>query len=1031
MRTRRTWLFRLGLASLLLLLVLGGLAARSALQRAEHQRLRQAEVGRAPVVGPRRAAPVRLPDAPSAPSCVHGRVLDHGAPVGGMQVSLSAAPFSLSGDCPCPRPAKACGCRDGLAQLASLPRAGLVEAVQSVLSDPSGHFELCGLEGEGLRLIWGEHLDGRLALPPPEQSPFARPGATLELQVVPFLLVNGVVLAEQTPVPHATVLAFTTPPLFVRSFTTDARGRFETRLPQAVSHFVISAPGFAPQRLEQQFSPQQVLVLRLLGQGELTVRALFEERPVSGAEVVLGSEPAVLTDAQGLAHLSIPTSSRFEVQVTSGELLGISSVTLLEGKPRQVDVVLTRGVRVRGVVLDEQGPHPGAQVRGFTPGKPVSTDLAGHFTSGLLLPSRAVHPVAFADGCADSEYRTVELEGRQLELTLTLACLESVNGSVVDAEGQPIEGAGVFLDSLDHRQSATTDATGTFRFHQPQGAYRLKVIHERYRAHEQPLQVPARDVTIVLDAGGSLSGRVVNGAGAGVAAAEVTVVPAVLDQLMAELEGGNTRVSTDADGRFEISGLLAGRLAVSASADSQGTVVSDVVVLQPGEHREGLLLTLDEKVDLRGVVTDEQRRPVPGAQVKWDPADEKSALLGVLLDAVRGRVNEVLRFISSPSVTDVDGHYVLRGLPVSKVKVRVTAGGYAALEQVASRGDTLDFVLKKEGGRIRGRVVDEAGHPLERFAVDGSTFTPEDGRFEVEAFSHEESLSVTAVGFSRLATTVSMDAPLQEVGDLVMKKARQLRLEVHGADGRPLEGVKVAAAQSVDGDSCTTRGDGTCVIAPLLDVQTQVKAVKDGYAPTSATVAAGQIDQLLTLTLSPAGGRIIGEAFALPGRPAAARSLFLAGAVSKSVMSDGAGHFTAEGLPEGPYCVSLDSPTVRGLEWAVRVDASATPVPVQVGPVASGGALAGSRTLPGRLVLVRGAPGPLSISAVVDPSASSLCETMNASVLALITTGEFRVEGIPPGRWSVYFVSLTQAEDPGVVQPVVVDLLPNETKSLP
>ena len=33
---------------------------------------------------------------------------------------------------------------------------------------------------------------------------------------------------------------------------------------------------------------------------------------------------------------------------------------------------------------------------------------------------------------------------------------------------------------------------------------------------------------------------------------------------------------------------------------------------------------------------DEQRRPIPGAAARWDPADEKAALLGVLMDAARG-----------------------------------------------------------------------------------------------------------------------------------------------------------------------------------------------------------------------------------------------------------------------------------------------------------------------------------------------------------------------------------------------------------
>lgn len=1022
---------RVGVVVALLLLIIGGLAARSASQRAEHQRLRELELGRAPVVGPRRVSPSLFPQQPSVSSCLRGVVLDHGAPVSGMQISLSDSPASVSGDCPCVRPTSFCGCRKGLMLTPQLPRAGLIEAVKSVITDEKGHFELCALEGDGLRLIWGEHLDGRLAASP--GGPVAKPGDSVELQVLTPMLVRGVVRSGPTPVPGATVLAFTTPALFVHSFTTDARGQFEARLLNGTSDFVVSAKGFPPQRLDQSISPQQVLVLQLRAESELTVRALFEGRPVAGAEVTLPSEAPILTDAEGLARIALPVVNHVTVRVVKADLIGTSSINVLEGQPRRIDVALKKGVRVRGFVTDEQGQPRVAKVRGLGDSKPAQTDERGAFTSELISPSSEIHPVAWTEGCADSTYEEVKLGESDVELTLKVACHESANGVVLDAEGKPIADAVVFLDGLAQHESVTTDATGTFRFHQPNAMYQLKIDHERYRAYEQPLQLPAKDITIVLDAGGSIAGRIVDGKGKGLAGTSVTVVPAVLDTLLGEIEGGNTSATTDPEGHFIVTGLLAGRLVVSATADSLGTVVSDVVVLQPGEHRDGLVLTLDERIDISGVVMDEQRRPIPGARVTWDPADEKSALLGVLMDAVSGRVDQVMKFMPSPSVSDVDGRYTLRGLPVSKVKLDASASGYASLEQVASRGDTLDFVLKKEGGRARGRVVDEGGRPLTRFTVDGSAFTPEDGRFEVEVFGQEDTLWISASGFTQQSVKVELPGPERErdVGDVVMKKGRALRLEVRGPDGKPLAGVKVAAVQKVDGDTCTTKPDGTCVIEPLLDVETMIKAAKDGFAPVSVTLQPGKLDQVLTLSLAAAAGKISGVAFAAPGQGAAARSVFLAGEVSKGVLTGADGKFDAEGLPEGPYCVSLDSRTVRGLEWAVTARASATPAALQVGPVAQGSVITGARTLPGRLVLVRGSAAALPISRVLEATASNLCASLSSSVITTITTGNFRVEGVPPGRWSAFFVSFSQVEDKGDVQPVAMELLPNQTRALP
>ena len=1013
---------RLGVVVLILLAIVGALALRYASQRAEHQRLRELEIGRAPAPAPKRATPITATPAPIT-NCLTGVVLDHGTPVGGMQVSASDSPFAVSGDCPCPKPANACHCREGLAALQSLPRAGLVEAVKSSITDAAGRFELCGLEGTGARLLWGEHLDGRLALP---EAIAVRPGTFVELRVLTLLPARGVVLADQSPVPGASVLAFSAPPYFVRSFTTDARGRFETALPGGMFDFVVSAKGFPTQRIDQLFDPQRALVLELKSSVELTVRALFEGRPLAGVEIAVDPEPPQLTDAQGLAKLTLPAGGHPQVRAAKGDLLGSATVNLLD-QARRVDVTLEKGVRLSGVVVDEQGQPHQAKVRGFgTRGKPVVTDAQGRFTSELIPATGEVHPVAAAEGCDDSEYQTVEVHDAPA-LTLKLSCGETANGVVLDAEGNPVEGVSVRLDGIEHHENVITEANGTFRFHQPASMYQLKVSHERYRTYEQPLQLPAKDVTIVLDAGGSISGRVVDGKGKALAGVQVTVVPAVLGELLAEVEGGNTSATTDPDGHFLVSGLLAGRLVVSATGDSLGTAVSDVVVLQPAEHRDGLVLTLDKKVDLTGVVMDSQRRPIPGARVRWDPADEKSALVGVLMDAVRGRVDEVMRFMPSPSNTDVDGRYQLRGLPVSKVKLNVMAQGYANKEQLASRGDQVDFVLEKEGGRVRGRVVDESGRPLPRFTVDGATFTSDDGRFEVEGFGAEDNLRVTAPGYSRLTVRVKLDVPVKDLGDVVMKKGRELRVEVR-SEGQPLAGVHVAGAQTGDGDSCTTKPDGTCVLEPLLDLETMVKAVKDGYVPASATLGPGQLDQLLRLELAPARGRITGQAFAAPGQPAAARSIFVSGAVTKGVLTEANGNFTAESIPEGPYCVSLDSRTLRGLEWAMNVQASATPSPVQLGPAARGAVLAGSRTLPGRLVLVQGTAPPQSISRVLDRSASNFCEDLNAPVVATLTTGDFRVEGLTPGRWTAFFVSFTQMEDKGEVQPVVLELLPGEVK---
>ena len=73
----------------------------------------------------------------------------------------------------------------------------------------------------------------------------------------------------------------------------------------------------------------------------------------------------------------------------------------------------------------------------------------------------------------------------------------------------------------------------------------------------------------------------------------------------------------------------------------------------------------------------------------------------------------------------------------------------------------------------------------------------------------------------------------------------------------------------------------------------------------------------------------------------------------------------------------------------------------------------------------------VTISEVMDTSPSTLCEEKATAIIATITTGDFRVEGVPPGPWTAYFATLLQAESKGTVAPTVIELLPDETKSIP
>ncbi|MBL9037634.1 MAG: carboxypeptidase regulatory-like domain-containing protein, partial [Archangium sp.] len=429
-------------------------------------------------------------------------------------------------------------------------------------------------------------------------------------------------------------------------------------------------------------------------------------------------------------------------------------------------------------------------------------------------------------------------------------------------------------------------------------------------------------------------------------------------------------------------------------------------------------------------VTDEQRRPLPGATVEWDEdALNSETAMRVLVEATQGNIGELARWTLSPKsvVTDLDGRYTLRGRRGSNRSVTTSAHDYEPQTRTVPRAERADFTLRRRaGGHARGRVVDEAGHPLTRFSIDGSVFTPDDGRFELEHAGGSAQLSLTSPGFTTRRVKAVFDRPEQNLGDLVMTRGHPLQVVVT-AESHPVDGVKVTASQPEQSLSCLTAADGRCVIDALGEAQVKVRAEKAGYLPAATVVEASALGQPVPLSLTVATGQLHGQVFVRPGQPARGRTVSLVGAAQRELLTDADGRFSADGLAGGFGCVSLrdrrEFPT-----WAAPVDISATPSPVHLGPVSGGATLTGTRLLPGLLILVQASSAVSSVSDVVP---ADVCLATKGLVVATFFTGSFRVEGLPPGRWSTFLISGDTFRSTTSPPPVVIDLLANETKTLP
>ncbi|MBT8496503.1 MAG: carboxypeptidase-like regulatory domain-containing protein, partial [Deltaproteobacteria bacterium] len=188
-------------------------------------------------------------------------------------------------------------------------------------------------------------------------------------------------------------------------------------------------------------------------------------KPVAGARVsysgvsswAQSGDPrrdAVLSDQAGRFQFpALPAGSFRFVARADGHAPGTSDIVTLNGKsePSVVTVTVTAGATLAGLVVDKNGqPADSARVRvqvkteGFNWGRPrqVFSDADGKFEMRNL-PAKTVEVAALHDA-GSSEVIEAELAPKSTaNVTLELTRAGTIEGIVVDAAGEPVEGAQV------------------------------------------------------------------------------------------------------------------------------------------------------------------------------------------------------------------------------------------------------------------------------------------------------------------------------------------------------------------------------------------------------------------------------------------------------------------------------------------------------------------------------------------------------------------------------------------------------------
>jgi len=347
------------------------------------------------------------------------------------------------------------------------------------------------------------------------------------------------------------------------------------------------------------------VVIRMTeGAGVVVTVVDDHKQPVAGADVKLGdtSQRMSKTDAKGETTIKPVRPGWVAVQVTAaGYAPNVGYATLgSAGVMGHVTITLRKGFAVSGRVSDDSG-KPIAKVRVYatggawggdwTPGDEddgrgeVLTDDKGQFSIPAL--AAGTHTLSAVDGVhAPARSAPITINDRPFTgVEIVMKAGGVVAGIVTDSAGKPVPfatvrvaGTGQQMWTVAARQ-ATSDKKGAFELH---GLLRAKL---QARAESDTAasgladvdltsQAAQRDVKLVLDVTGVISGVVVDDKGSPVPEVQVNAFPDIMDG--ASVDGlalaGMSSATSDGDGAFTIHGVPDGayRLwAARAGASSQ------------------------------------------------------------------------------------------------------------------------------------------------------------------------------------------------------------------------------------------------------------------------------------------------------------------------------------------------------------------------------------------------------------------------------------------------------------------------------
>ena len=339
------------------------------------------------------------------------------------------------------------------------------------------------------------------------------------------------------------------------------------------------------------------------------------------------------------------------------------------------------------------------------------------------------------------------------------------------------------------------------------------------------------DITIEMERGSRISGRVVSTSGLAVSGATVIaeyrppglpgigkIVRRVLRMINGEFLKGPFEAVTAEDGSFSLDSLPPGLYDLAASR-IEG-VESRLELVQSGT--DGAVVVLGGPASLRGFLVDGDDFPVGGVVVDLEPIEERITLppMAAGFGDLANTFNHYLGYTPEKVLSSPDGSFIYRQLGAGKYRISIQQPGLLPTVKEAvvdwEQDVSMGLVRVNRGKTISGIVRSEDGAPLEgatiiaspessNFLTMGSMIndfatgrlqadSAADGTFSIKGLRRKRyKVSVTRSGFSP-SSKKGILGGTEEPVEFVLRPGLTVKGRVLlAAEDQPLAGVNVQA----------------------------------------------------------------------------------------------------------------------------------------------------------------------------------------------------------------------------------------------